>query len=537
MLPWSPHSANGQRTIVYAHLSTPDNIPHVFPWDYQGLRLEGEFPQSYDLILSGEAAFTLSSGSSFGITPSPSNAVMAVRSGPYDLGGLVVPMNRGQEIGPDAGGYGWMPPETSPFGPIGSTFTASRASGIEGQPFLTIGYFTGLASAYAGLRFQQNGRTHYGWARVGAPAVGMNGGWVYDYAYETRPDTPILAGNGAPALVKLTAIISGVNEAPTNNSVHQGTGSFTLQGNSLAYDVRVDAALSPTSAAIHGPASAGWTQRRLIANLNFFSIWTPIVLDPSGTPITLPDRRLYQGQIELTETQVAELLGGRLYVSFSSAAFPRGEVRGQIVPVIPIELTASLSSNHEALPRRSPYHGAASFTLTGDTLHYKLALDSGLGPGLSAAVYGAPGERSNPRRLLFRLDTALGILIPEGGIPDAPGVPGQVLYSGTTTLTDIQTGQLTTECPYINVATTRFPRGEIAGIITLADGDHDGISDYVAALLAQGSPCNAPWHNHAEYVKHVTNIASQLARSGLISCRQLIQIVKQAQRSNCGNGS
>src|SRR6516225_2336239 len=32
--------------IVYRHLSTPEAIPHVFFWDYQGLRLEGEFPQT-----------------------------------------------------------------------------------------------------------------------------------------------------------------------------------------------------------------------------------------------------------------------------------------------------------------------------------------------------------------------------------------------------------------------------------------------------------------------------------------------------------
>jgi hypothetical protein len=39
-----------------------------------------------------------------------------------------------------------------------------------------------------------NGETHYGWVRVGAPLAFFNGGWLYDYAYETRPDTPIVAG-------------------------------------------------------------------------------------------------------------------------------------------------------------------------------------------------------------------------------------------------------------------------------------------------------------------------------------------------------
>lgn len=29
---------------------------------------------------------------------------------------------------------------------------------------------------------------------MGAPLPFVNGGWLYDYASETRPDTPILAG-------------------------------------------------------------------------------------------------------------------------------------------------------------------------------------------------------------------------------------------------------------------------------------------------------------------------------------------------------
>jgi hypothetical protein len=58
------------------------------------------------------------------------------------------------------------------------------------------GYFTGVESAYIGLQFQDAGQT-YGWARAGAPVIGINGGWVYDYAYETTPNTPIFAGQRA----------------------------------------------------------------------------------------------------------------------------------------------------------------------------------------------------------------------------------------------------------------------------------------------------------------------------------------------------
>lgn len=112
---------------------------------------------------------------------------------------LVIPHQAGDLISSDAGPYGWTG-ETS-------VFTASRDSGIPGQPPLTIGYFTGVESAFAGLRFQIAGQTHYGWVRVGAPIVGINGGWIYDFAYETRPNTPLVAGQVLePSLLALLGI-------------------------------------------------------------------------------------------------------------------------------------------------------------------------------------------------------------------------------------------------------------------------------------------------------------------------------------------
>ena len=77
---------------------------------------------------------------------------------------------------------------------------------------MTMGYFTGMESAYIGLQFQIAGQTYYGWARAGAPVVGINGGWIYDYAYETVPNTPILAGEGEvpePSTVALLLALGG----------------------------------------------------------------------------------------------------------------------------------------------------------------------------------------------------------------------------------------------------------------------------------------------------------------------------------------
>jgi len=64
------------------------------------------------------------------------------------------------------------------------------------------GYFIGLDSAYAGLQFSLADGTHYGWVRISLPSrtsgggypCAPNGGWVYGFAWDTRPDTPMVAG-------------------------------------------------------------------------------------------------------------------------------------------------------------------------------------------------------------------------------------------------------------------------------------------------------------------------------------------------------
>lgn len=178
-----------------------DWVDPFAPYDAQGLRLWGTLvnPSNYDLILNGQTAFIFSSGDSFSITAVGSNAVTATLVGGSLPTSYVVPLTSGQPIGPNAAGYDWIP---------GGLLTATRASDTIGQPNLTIGYFSGLASAYIGLEFYTDGQPYYGWVRVGAPAT-INGGWIYDYAYETTPNTPISAGE-IPEPSTLSLSILGV---------------------------------------------------------------------------------------------------------------------------------------------------------------------------------------------------------------------------------------------------------------------------------------------------------------------------------------
>jgi hypothetical protein len=55
-----------------------------------------------------------------------------------------------------------------------------------------LGYFQGNTDAYAGIRLEAGGNFYYGWLHI--QNVGLNFGQITDWAYETSPNTPILAG-------------------------------------------------------------------------------------------------------------------------------------------------------------------------------------------------------------------------------------------------------------------------------------------------------------------------------------------------------
>jgi hypothetical protein len=187
-------SAWGQGTIAYFHL--PPTTPVQFPWDAEGQQVGPDLA----ITVNGQTVCTFSSidpvsgARPFGFVIQPSSLCAVIAQQPY-LGFpdvvWTVPLAAGQEIGPGAAGYTWLTGDAQ-------TLASAISSGTIGQPWLTGGYFPGVESAYLGFDFQQAGQTYYGWIRVGAPVVGINAGWVYDYAYETVPNTPIFAGEGVP---------------------------------------------------------------------------------------------------------------------------------------------------------------------------------------------------------------------------------------------------------------------------------------------------------------------------------------------------
>lgn len=215
--------------IVYVHapLSSTGDLPpgaiHL-PDDYLGTQVGPDF----SVVINGQSLFTLSTPSvngqpsAFVIVASALSAVIAfqpnLQNNPLDPTSFVFPLSAGQQIGSDAAGYNWLG---------GGLFTASIGSGVIEEPFLTIGYFTGLQSAYLGFDFQQGGQTHYGWMQVGCPISGLNVGWIYDYAYETSPNTPIFAGEvPEPSTLGLLAIGGVASLIFRKNRKNSGFGVF-----------------------------------------------------------------------------------------------------------------------------------------------------------------------------------------------------------------------------------------------------------------------------------------------------------------------
>jgi hypothetical protein len=153
-----------------------------FPEDALGTYVGSPLP----IIINGQTVCTFNPA--FSVAASSTGAIIGQAPNldfPDDI--WVVPLAAGTEIGPDAAGYNWT---------SGGLLSAATDGGIIGGPPLTAGYFVDVESAYMGFDFQQDGQTYYGWMDVGSPYAFPTGtlGWIYDYAYETLPDTPIAAG-------------------------------------------------------------------------------------------------------------------------------------------------------------------------------------------------------------------------------------------------------------------------------------------------------------------------------------------------------
>ncbi len=116
-------------------------------------------------------------------------------------------------------------------------------------------------------------------------------------------------------LLTFSTQLRGDQEVPAATTLGQGQldAVFDSHTGQLRWKLQYANLTGPvTGAHFHGPAQPGAT--------------APVVL-PLGAQIRSP----MEGAAQLSQAQAADLVAGRWYVNLHTAAFPGGEVRGQLV--------------------------------------------------------------------------------------------------------------------------------------------------------------------------------------------------------------
>lgn len=221
------------------------------------------------------------------------------------------------------------------------------------------------------------------------------------------------------------AILMGEQETPPVASTGIGAGDFIIDtcANTVTYYITYSClSAAETAAHIHGFAGPGVAA----------GVVHPL---PAGTTKT--------GVWVYAEPDEAAILNGRTYVNIHSAAFPGGEIRGQIVSHV-----AYVDGAQETPPNTMLGRGFGLFNVNtvNDTMEYYVAF-GGLGAAETAAHFHGPGRHGVAAGVVFPL--ALGS--PKVGTWAYPAAMESAILDGLT---------------YVNIHTTAFPAGEIRGQIS-----------------------------------------------------------------------
>ena len=152
------------------------------PFSSLSVDLNHDGIEDYRVVATGTITF------GFQMEGGGNNAVWSRSySGGSDTDFQIVPLSGGTEIGANLPGSDqWALTQTTPFGVAGPYFSDYSTAGV-------LGLFVDQ-TAFAGLQFQVGADVYYGWIRVQEIPALAGGGIVFDYAYDTRPNTPIAAG-------------------------------------------------------------------------------------------------------------------------------------------------------------------------------------------------------------------------------------------------------------------------------------------------------------------------------------------------------
>lgn len=290
-------SAYGRDTIVY--VSGPS-----FPFEYgvdsgdAAIDLNGDGTPDFSFQLG---YFITTGGSFISLDGGPITGGGAY--GPYYIWGLdtnstlVQQFNYGTIL-PFGAFIGSPTPTNSIWSSPGQSATLATLWIGSGQDGL-YGPLANVGVGYIGVRFYAADGWHYGWVRVRSTPVVE----VVDWAYESRPDAPIVAGFIGSSGKSRQFIVM----FPNGDS-----GSLILTGDQLRCELDLDGQFD--SAKLTGPAPIR-AKARSIADLG-----QPLVVTPDYTSF-LSDTTLNRGA-------VMQLLRGTVKVSLDT-----GAMVGSIKPI------------------------------------------------------------------------------------------------------------------------------------------------------------------------------------------------------------
>ncbi|HUF08853.1 MAG TPA: CHRD domain-containing protein [Rhodothermales bacterium] len=241
-----------------------------------------------------------------------------------------------------------------------------------------------------------------------------------------------------------------------NNNVESdgaGTAALTLTPDGLVFDVTVSGLTGPISNAHFHRAPAGTpggVVRGIAAELEdgtASGVWK----ETDGEP--------------LTDELIEALLQGELYLNFHTAAYPGGEIRGQVLAGTGASLGAKLDPFQEQNNVVSSGTGTASLWLTDEGVAYSVTVDSLTGP-IAAAHFHR--QRAGVNGGVVK--TITGDFV--GGTANGMWTPADDEPLTAELITELLTGGL-----YLNVHTASFGGGEVRGQIFVNAGT--GLTAYL----------------------------------------------------------
>ncbi|HWF20363.1 MAG TPA: hypothetical protein VG754_13920 [Verrucomicrobiae bacterium] len=300
LLAVSVAKAEGKDTIAYHAAEVPlDGLYFYVDLDQDG---------SFDYFLVGLTVISTYSDGPATLTPELTTYSFNGNDYLTDTNGNIQLEPAGYTFGPDTlSGQTWGQIGSSL--PLLSSGSGDYWSGFGGEP----------PECFIGVRFLTGGEQHYGWIRLlmptrQPPQAGAQATVfpvVADWAYETRPDTAIRAGetgqDDEPEL--FTVDFENPDGTPAESDIRRSSGSFILQGDTLHYEMVVVG--THTNLDVLDPADS----------MPVFSM--------VEAPTVLPGFPTYVigGIHQLSHPQIAQIRHGSYYVSVD-----QGVVLGRIVP-------------------------------------------------------------------------------------------------------------------------------------------------------------------------------------------------------------